>query len=187
VIELHLAHGYLAHSFYSPLSNKRTDEYGGVFAGRTRMALEITEAVRGVIGDAVPLFARISASDWRSDGWSIEDSVRLAPLLVERGADLIDASSGGNLASGAKNIPIGPGYQVPFAERIRAQTGIPTAAVGMITDPRHAEKIVSSGAADGVFLARAMLRDPHWALRAANTLGVDVDWPDQYAQAKTWH
>jgi 2,4-dienoyl-CoA reductase-like NADH-dependent reductase (Old Yellow Enzyme family) len=185
LVELHLAHGYLGHQFFSPLSNTRTDRYGGDFDGRVRLSLEIAEAVRAEVGESVPVFARVSASDWTDGGWTIEDSVRLAKLLRERGIDLVDTSSGGNTPH--PDIPVGPGYQVPFAARIRAEAGIPTGAVGMITDPVQAEEIVASGEADGVFLARAMLRDPHWPLRAANVLGADVEWPEQYGRAKSWH
>jgi 2,4-dienoyl-CoA reductase-like NADH-dependent reductase (Old Yellow Enzyme family) len=184
-VELHFAHGYLVHQFYSPLSNTRDDAYGGDFDGRTRLALEITEAVRAELGDTRPLLARLSATDWTDGGWTIDDSVRLARLLADRGVDLIDTSTGGNVPNAA--IPVGPGYQVPFAARIRADAGIPTGAVGMITEPEQAEKIIASGDADVVFLARALLRDPHWALRAANTLGAEGDWVDQYARARSWH
>ncbi len=183
VLELHFAHGYLVHQFLSPLSNTRTDRYGGDFDGRTRLALEIADAVRATTD--VPLFARLSATDWTEGGWTADDSVRLAKLLAERGIDLIDASSGGNTPN--PDIPVGPGYQVPFAERIRAEAGLPTGAVGMITDPQQAEEILQNEQADAVFLARALLRDPHWPLRAANALGADVPWPDQYARAKSWH
>ncbi|MGW4060356.1 NADH:flavin oxidoreductase/NADH oxidase [Amycolatopsis sp. NPDC004747] len=183
VLELHFAHGYLVHQFLSPLSNTRTDRYGGDFDGRTRLALEIADAVRATTD--VPLFARLSATDWTDGGWTVEDSVRLAKLLGERGIDLIDTSSGGNTPH--PDIPVGPGYQVPFAERIRAESGLPTGAVGMITDPHQAEAVIAGEQADAVFLARAMLRDPHWPLRAANALGADVRWPDQYARAKSWH
>ncbi|WP_326945015.1 NADH:flavin oxidoreductase/NADH oxidase [Amycolatopsis sp. NBC_01307] len=185
LLELHFAHGYLVHQFLSPLSNSRTDRYGGDFEGRTRLALEITDAVRAEVGSSVPLFARLSSSDWTEGGWTIEDSVRLTKLLAERGVDLVDASSGGNTPN--PDIPVGPGYQVPFAARIRTETGLPTGAVGMITDPEQAEEIVASGSADAVFLARALLRDPHWPLRAANVLGGEVRWPNQYARAKSWH
>lgn len=185
LLELHFAHGYLVHQFLSPLSNSRTDGYGGDFEGRTRLALEIADAVRAAAGPSVPLFARLSATDWTEGGWTADESVRLTKLLAERGVDLIDTSSGGNTPN--PDIPVGPGYQVPFADRIRAETGLPTAAVGMITDPHQAEEIVTSGSADAVFLARALLRDPHWPLRAANALGGEVRWPDQYARAKSWH
>lgn len=183
LLELHFAHGYLVHQFLSPLSNTRTDRYGGDFEGRTRLALEIADAVRARTD--VPLFARLSATDWTDDGWTLDDSVRLAKLLAERGIDLIDTSSGGNTPN--PDIPVGPGYQVPFAERIRTETGLLTGAVGMITNPQQAEDIIAGGEADAVFLARALLRDPHWPLRAANTLEADVRWPDQYARAKSWH
>ncbi|SFJ39362.1 2,4-dienoyl-CoA reductase [Amycolatopsis sacchari] len=185
VLELHFAHGYLVHQFLSPLSNTRTDRYGGDFDGRVRLALEVAEAVRAEVGEAVPLFARLSATDWVDGGWTVEESVLLAKLLRERGVDLLDVSTGGNHPSPA--IPVGPGYQVPFADRIRAEAGIPAAAVGMITQPAQAEQIVASGAADAVFLGRALLRDPHWPLRAAHELGAEVRWPDQYARAKSWH
>jgi len=184
-VELHFAHGYLVHQFYSPLSNTRTDGYGGDFDGRTRLALEIAEAVREELGDDRAVLARISASDWEDGGWTIDDSVRLARLLNERGIDLIDSSSGGNTPS--PKITLGPGYQVPFAEQIRAEAKVATGAVGMITEPAQAEEIIASGAADVVFLARALLRDPHWPLRAANVLGDDVPWVDQYSRAKSWH
>ncbi|WP_410593486.1 NADH:flavin oxidoreductase/NADH oxidase [Amycolatopsis sp. lyj-23] len=183
LLELHFAHGYLVHQFLSPLSNSRTDRYGGDFDGRTRLPLEIADAVRARTG--VPLFARLSATDWTEGGWTLDDSVRLAKLLAERGVDLVDASSGGNTPH--PDIPVGPGYQVPFAERIRAEAGLLTGAVGMITDPRQAEEILETEQADAVFLGRALLRDPHWPLRAANALGADVRWPDQYARAKSWH
>ena len=183
LLELHFAHGYLVHQFLSPLSNTRTDRYGGDFEGRTRLALEIADAVRAQTD--VPLFARLSATDWTDDGWTLDESVRLTKLLAERGIDLIDTSSGGNTPN--PDIPVGPGYQVPFAERIRTETGLPTGAVGMITNPQQAEDIIAGGEADAVFLARALLRDPHWPLRAANTLEADVRWPDQYARAKSWH
>jgi 2,4-dienoyl-CoA reductase-like NADH-dependent reductase (Old Yellow Enzyme family) len=185
LVEVHFAHGYLAHQFLSPLSNSRTDRYGGDFEGRTRLALEITDAVRAAVGPAVPVFARISATDWTDDGWTIDDSVRLVKLLAERGVDLVDTSSGGNTPN--PEIPLGPGYQVPFAERIRSETGVPTGAVGMINEPEHAEQIVTNGSADAVFLARALLRDPHWPLRAAHALSADVPWADQYLRAKSWH
>lgn len=180
-VELHFAHGYLVHQFYSPLSNDRTDRYGGDFAGRTRLALEIADAVRARVGERFPVFARVSASDWTEGGWGIEDTVALAKLLGERGVDLIDTSSGGNTPH--PDIPLGPGYQVPFAERVRRETGLPTGAVGLITEPEQAEEIIASGAADVVLLARALLRDPHWAQRAARVLGAEARWPAQYARA----
>ncbi|WP_019855894.1 NADH:flavin oxidoreductase/NADH oxidase [Actinopolyspora mortivallis] len=181
VVELHFAHGYLAHQFYSPLVNDRTDEYGGDFAGRVRLLLEITEAVRGVWPAGKPLFARISATDWSEEGWTGADSVRLAALLAERGVDLVDASTGGAVAG--ISVPVGPGYQVPHARQIRQEAGVPTGAVGMITSPEQAEEILASGSADAVLLARQLLRDPHWPLHAADRLRADPLWPKQYERA----
>ena len=174
VLEIHSAHGYLIHEFLSPLSNTRTDEYGGSFENRTRLLREVVAAVRAVMPTTAPLFVRISASDWVEGGWSIEETVEISPILVELGADLIDASSGGNL----HNAPIKatPGYQVHFAAAIKA-VGVATSAVGMITDPHQANEIISSGKADAVFLAREMIRNPRWPLHAAEALGVDIDWP----------
>lgn len=180
-VELHLAHGYLGHQFYSPLSNHRTDRYGGDFEGRVRLPLEIVTAVRAAVGEDVPVLSRISATDWTEGGWTLEDSVELARRLASAGTDLIDVSTGGNVP--AAEIPVGPGYQVPFAERIRTETGLPTGAVGMITEPEQAETVLASGAADVVSLARELLRDPHWPLRAAAELGVGVTWPKQYERA----
>jgi 2,4-dienoyl-CoA reductase-like NADH-dependent reductase (Old Yellow Enzyme family) len=186
VVELHFAHGYLVHQFLSPLSNHRDDAYGGSFDHRIRLAVEILEAVRAEVGDDVPVLARISATDWTEGGWSADDSVALARALAAAGADLVDTSSGGN--SPHAEIPVGPGYQVPFAERIRREAGVPTGAVGLITDPAQAEKVLATGQADVVLLARALLRDPHWPLRAAHELGVDDEatWPVQYARAARW-
>ena len=181
VIEIHAAHGYLLHEFLSPLSNLRTDAYGGSFENRTRLLVETVEAVRAELGEQRPLFVRISATDWVDNGWDVEQSVALARVLKEHGVDLIDTSSGGNVA-GAK-IPTGPGYQVPFAARIRREAGIATAAVGQITDAAQADAIVRNGEADLVLLAREMLRDPYWALHAAQTLGVNATWPPQYLRA----
>jgi 2,4-dienoyl-CoA reductase-like NADH-dependent reductase (Old Yellow Enzyme family) len=183
-VELHFAHGYLVHQFYSPLANTRTGRYGGDFDGRVRLALETAAAVRAELGTDRPLFARLSATDWVADGWTVDDTVRLARLLAERGVDLIDCSSGGNDL--AAEIPLSPGYQVPFAARVRAEADVPTGAVGLIDDAEQAERIIAGGQADVVFLARALLRDPHWALRAANALGVDGDWPNQYLRANQW-
>ncbi|MCW2606989.1 MAG: NADH:flavin oxidoreductase/NADH oxidase [Frankiales bacterium] len=179
VVELHAAHGYLFHSFLSPLSNLRTDGYGGSFEGRTRLLLEVTEQVRDAV--EVPLLVRISASDWAEGGWDVEESVELARLLDARGVDLVDVSSGGNVAH--QQIVVGPGYQVPFAAAVR-KAGIPTAAVGMITDPRQAEQVLADGHADVVLLGRESLRDPNWPLRAAAELGAHVTWPVQYERAK---
>ena len=181
VIELHGAHGYLLHEFLSPLSNHRTDEYGGSFENRIRLFVEVTDAVRSVWPDSLPLMARFSGTDWVPGGWDVEQSIELARVLASRGVDLIDCSSGG-IVPGVK-IPVGPGYQVELAERIRRDTPIATAAVGLITDPAQADDIVRSGKADMVFLARQLLRDPYWPLHAAKTLGADVTWPVQYQRA----
>jgi 2,4-dienoyl-CoA reductase-like NADH-dependent reductase (Old Yellow Enzyme family) len=174
VIEIHAAHGYLLHQFYSPLSNDRTDEYGGSFDNRIRFLMEVTQAVRAAIGADVALFVRISASDWVDDGWNIMDSIELAMKLKAAGVDLIDVSSGGAV----HNAPItpSPGFQVPFAAAIRKEAGIPTAAVGLITEPEQAQYIIETEEADAVFLARAMLRNPRWAMNAAESLGVKINW-----------
>ncbi len=182
VIELHMAHGYLVHEFLSPLSNHRKDEYGGSIENRIRLALEIVKKVKEVVPEKIALFVRISASDWKENSWDIEQSIHLARALKNAGVDLIDCSSGGN-AVDAK-IPVGPGYQTQFAERIRKETGILTAAVGMITSPEQAEHIIKTNQADLVVLARELLRDPYWALHAAKKLNVDVKWPVQYRRAK---
>jgi 2,4-dienoyl-CoA reductase-like NADH-dependent reductase (Old Yellow Enzyme family) len=181
VIELHAAHGYLVHQFLSPLSNERLDQYGGNLEGRSRLLIEIVDAVRSVIPAATPLFVRFSATDWVPGGWSVEETVQLSTLVAGHGVDLIDASSGG--LSPDQEIPLGPGYQVPFARAIREGSGLPVAAVGLITEPRHAEDILACGDADVILLARAMLRDPNWPLRAAHELGVVVAWPEQYERA----
>ena len=181
VIEIHAAHGYLIHEFLSPLSNQRTDAYGGSFENRTRMLREIVAAVRGSWPERAPLFVRISATDWIDGGWDIRQSVELARQLGELGADLIDCSSGGNV-SHAK-IPVGPGYQTQFAEQIRRQANILTGAVGMITSPLQAEHILVTGQADAVIIAREFLRDPYWPLRAARELGQAISWPVQYLRA----
>ena len=181
VIELHAAHGYLLHEFLSPLSNKRTDEYGGSFENRVRFTLETVDAVRSVWTDELPLLVRVSSTDWVEGGWDIEQSIELARLLKQRGVDLVDCSSGGNVSRAA--IPVGPGYQVQFAERIRREAGIPTGAVGLITQPQQAEEILAEGRADVVILARQLLRDPYWPLRAAKVLGASIAWPDQYLRA----
>ncbi|GAC1304569.1 MAG: NADH:flavin oxidoreductase/NADH oxidase [Vulcanimicrobiaceae bacterium] len=181
-IEIHAAHGYLLHAFFSPLSNTRTDRYGGSFENRTRLVREVTSAVRSAMPDSMPLVVRISASDWAEGGWTIADSVRLVRELAPLGCDLVDVSSGGLVSH--QRIEIGPHYQVPFARTIRQETGVPTGAVGLITEPQAAAAIVSDGEADLVFLARELLRDPYWPLHAATALGVDVAWPAQYARAK---
>lgn len=182
VVELHAAHGYLLHEFLSPLANARTDQYGGSFENRTRLLLEVTDAVRMVWPDALPIMVRISATDWADGGWTVEESVQLAALLKARGVDLIDCSSGGLAAH--QQLTIGPGYQVPFARRIRAVAGVPTAAVGLITDAAQAEQIVADGSADLVLLARELLRNPRWPLMAAHTLGASITWPPQYERAR---
>lgn len=182
VIELHGAHGYLIHEFLSPLSNFRNDQYGGSFENRTRFLLEIVEAVRKVWPDDLPLFVRISATDWAEGGWTAEDSVRLAGVLKTKGVDLIDCSTGG-IISGVK-ITVQPLYQLRFAEQVKKETGILTGAVGLITTAEEAEMIIAENKADLVLLARELLRDPYFPLRAAHTLNSDVKWPDQYERAK---
>jgi 2,4-dienoyl-CoA reductase-like NADH-dependent reductase (Old Yellow Enzyme family) len=181
VVEIHAAHGYLIHEFYSPLVNTRTDEYGGSFENRVRLCLEIVDAVRAVWPERLPVFVRISCSDWKAGGWDIEQSVALARMLRERGVDLVDCSSGGAVRDA--QIPIGPGYQVPFAARIRRDASIATGAVGLITEAGQADSIISDGHADCVLLARELLRDPYWPLHAAQKLGVVVPWPSQYLRA----
>jgi len=184
VIEIHAAHGYLLHQFYSPLSNLRTDEYGGSFENRVRFLLEVATAVRKAIPDTTPLFIRISASDWSDEGWQIIDSVELCKLLKEIGVDLIDVSSGGNL----HNAPIKPvpGYQVPFAQAIKVESDIAVAAVGAITDPHQAQEIINSNKADAVFLARAMIRNPRWAMAAAEELKEMISWPTPLERGRTF-
>jgi 2,4-dienoyl-CoA reductase-like NADH-dependent reductase (Old Yellow Enzyme family) len=181
ILELHFAHGYLVHQFLSPLSNKRTDEYGASLENRMRFALETTRQVRAVMPDTVPLFVRISGTDWAEHGWDLDQSIALARALKPLGVDLIDASSGG-LVSGVR-VPIAPNYQVPFASAIRKQADILTGAVGMITEPVQANTIIHCGDADLVFLAKQMLRDPYWAIHAAQTLNQEAPWPIQYGYA----
>ncbi len=182
VIELHAAHGYLLHEFLSPLSNRRADEYGGSLENRARFPLRVVHAVRAAWPDELPLFVRISATDWVAGGWDIDQSATFSTWLREAGVDLVDCSSGGLVPDAA--IPAGPGFQVPFAERIRKETGIATGAVGVITDPVQAEHIIRTGQADAVLMAREFLRDPYWPLHAARQLGVELDWPPQYERAK---
>ena len=182
VLEVHAAHGYLLHQFLSPLSNHRDDEYGGSFDNRVRLLLEVVREVRSRVAGGVPVIVRVSATDWVEGGWSEDDTVRLATLLRDEGVDLIDTSTGGNVLA---DIPVGAGYQVPFARRIRTEAGIPTGAVGLITEPKQAEEILAEGSADVVLLARELLREPHWPLRAAYELG-ETDpslWPVQYRRA----
>ncbi|TAL60578.1 MAG: NADPH dehydrogenase NamA [Bacteroidetes bacterium] len=181
VIEIHSAHGYLLHEFLSPLSNQRTDEYGGSFENRTRLLRQVIDAVKLVWPAENPLFVRISATDWTEGGWTIEESVKLAFILKDMGVDLIDCSSGGNVYNA--KIPVGPGYQVPFSEAVR-RTGILTGTVGFITSARQAESILQEEKADLVLLARELLRNPYFPLLAARELGVDIDWPVQYLRSK---
>ncbi|KFE61032.1 NADH:flavin oxidoreductase/NADH oxidase [Hyalangium minutum] len=181
-VELHAAHGYLLHEFLSPLSNQRQDRYGGTFDNRVRLVREVVQAVRARWPEQLPLLVRISSTDWVEGGWTAEDSVALAKLLAQDGADLIDCSTGG-IAPGVK-IPAGPGYQTVFAERVRREAGVPTAAVGLIRSAFQAEHILRTEQADLVVLARELLRDPYWPLRAARELRADAKWPQQYARAK---
>lgn len=181
IIELHGAHGYLMNEFLSPLSNRRTDEYGGTFENRIRFALEVIAAVRKQWPERLPLFLRISATDYAEGGWTIEDSVRLARAVTPLGVDLVDCSSGGLVPH--VRIPVSPGYQVPFARQVRRDAGIPTGAVGMITDPKQAEEILESQSADLVILAREFLREPYWPVKAAEALGADYAVPVQYQRA----
>ncbi len=182
VVELHAAHGYLLHEFLSPLANERTDVYGGSFENRTRLLREVARGIRETLPDDVPFFVRISATDWAEGGWTLDDSVALSRQLVALGVDLIDASSGG--LTPAQRIDPRPNYQVPFAARIRQDSGIATGAVGLITEPEQAEEILQAGQADLIFIARQSLRDPYWPLHAALALGDDVAWPKQYDRAK---
>ncbi|HEY2580451.1 MAG TPA: NADPH dehydrogenase NamA [Mucilaginibacter sp.] len=182
VIELHGAHGYLINEFLSPLSNHRTDEYGGSFENRIRLLLEIIESVKEVWPKENPLFVRISASDWTEGGWTADDSVALGKVLINKGIDLIDCSSGGNVATA--KIPLKPGYQVEFAEKVKKESGILTGAVGLITEAVQADTIIQQGQADFVIMARQLLRDPYFPLRAAHQLGHEVKWPSQYERAK---
>ena len=181
VAEIHAAHGYLLHEFLSPLTNTRTDEYGGSFENRTRLVLEVVDEVRAVWPDELPLWVRISATDWAEGGWDIDESVELAALLATRGVDLIDVSSGGAVRH--QQVVAAPGYQVPFAERIRREAGIATGAVGLITEPAQADAIIAAGQADVVLLARELLRDPYFPRRAAQALGAELTAPDQYLRA----
>jgi 2,4-dienoyl-CoA reductase (NADPH2) len=181
ILEIHSAHGYLSHEFLSPLSNKRTDRYGGSFENRTRLVREIATAMRIVMPDDMPLFTRISCTDWVEGGWDLPQSIELARMLKPIGVDLMDCSSGALIKSA--KIPFGPGFQVPFATAIRKQAEIMTGAVGMITEAEQANEIITSGKADLAFLAREMLREPYWALKAAKTLGVQPAWPIQYGYA----
>lgn len=183
IIELHMAHGYLVHEFLSPISNHRKDLYGGSLENRCRFAIDVAKSVREVIPDSMPLFVRISSTDWTEGGWDIEQSIQLAKWLKNVGADLIDCSSGGNILKA--QIPAGPGYQIPFAQRIKEEANILTGGVGLITSAEQAEQIIETDKADLIFLAREMLRDPYWALHAAKKLNVDLeDFPEQYLRTK---
>ena len=182
MVEVHAAHGYLVHQFLSPHTNLRTDEYGGSFEARTKLAVDIARAVRESFPANHPVLVRLSANEYVEDGWDLDQSIALARLLKEVGIDMIDASSGGNLPNQVVN-PY-PGYQIAFAREIRKQVNIPTAAVGLITNPVQAESVVASGDADVVLMGRELLRDPYWPLHAASVLGVDVEWPLQYVRAK---
>jgi 2,4-dienoyl-CoA reductase-like NADH-dependent reductase (Old Yellow Enzyme family) len=182
LIELHMAHGYLMHEFLSPLANHRTDQYGGSLENRMRLPLRIATAVREVWPKGLPLFVRLSVSDWVEGGWDLPQSIILSKKLKEIGIDLVDCSSGGQVPHA--KIPLGPGYQVPFAEAIRRDVGIATGAVGMITEAHQAEEIIAKGKADVVLLARELLRDPYWPLHAAKVLGAEISWPRQYVRAK---
>lgn len=182
VIEIHAAHGYLQHQFLSPISNKRTDEYGGCFENRIRLLMETVEAVQEVWPAENPLFVRISATDWAEGGWNLEESIQLSALLKEKGVDLIDTSSGGLTL--AQQIPLKPGYQVEFATAIKKETGITTGAVGLITSAQQAEEILQNEEADLIFIAREFLRDPYFPLHAAFELDAEVKWPSQYERAK---
>jgi 2,4-dienoyl-CoA reductase-like NADH-dependent reductase (Old Yellow Enzyme family) len=180
VVEIHAAHGYLLHQFLSPLVNRRTDAYGGSFENRIRLCLDVIDAVRHVWPDRLPLLLRISATDWVEGGWDIDQSIALARAARDHGVDLVDCSSGGAVRA---TIPVAPGYQVPFAERIRRETDVATGAVGLITGARQADEIVREGRADCVLLARELLRDPYWPLHAAGELGLTYPWPAQYLRA----
>lgn len=182
VLEIHMAHGYLLHQFLSPLSNQRQDEYGGDFKNRIRFPLAVAQSVREVWPADLPFFIRISCTDWVEKGWDLAQSIEFSQMLKEIGVDVIDCSSGG-IQPGVK-IPTSAGYQVPFAEKIRTEVRILTAAVGLITQARQAEQIIASAQADAVFLARELLRNPYWPLQAAKILGVDIPWPVQYLRAK---
>jgi len=182
VVEIHAAHGYLLHQFFSPLSNKRTDIYGGSFENRIRFTIDVVEAVQSVWPEELPIFVRISATDWTEGGWDENDAVQLAAVLKDKGVDLIDTSSGGNVPDA--KIPAGPNYQVPFADKIRNEIGIYTGAVGVIVEAHQAEEILEQGKADLIFIARESLRDAYFPMHAAQILGDETEWPNQYVRAK---
>lgn len=181
-VEVHAAHGYLLHQFLSPLSNLRTDEYGGSFENRARLLLEVVRAVRDAWPSHLPLFVRLSATDWVPAGWNLDDTARLSALLEAEGVDVVDVSSGG--LSAEQRITASPGYQVPFAQRVRGEAHVKTMAVGLITEPEQAETILQEGSADLIAVARALLRDPRWPQHAARLLGADAPWPQQYERGK---
>jgi len=181
VVEIHAAHGYLLHEFLSPVSNTRTDAYGGDLAGRSRLLVEVVQAVRERWPAGKPLLVRFSGTDWVEGGWTVQETAEVAGKLQPLGVDMVDISSGGNVARA--DIPVGPGYQVPLARTVREESGVPVAAVGLITDAVQAEQILAEGSADAVMIGREMLRDPHWPLRAAHELGVEVAWPKPYERA----
>jgi 2,4-dienoyl-CoA reductase-like NADH-dependent reductase (Old Yellow Enzyme family) len=183
LVEIHAAHGYLLHQFLSPLSNRRDDAYGGALENRARLLLEVVRAVRSAVGDELPVLVRFSATDWADGGWDAEQTSTVAGWARETGADVFDISSGGLVSD--VQIPLGPGYQVPFAEQVRAAAGVAVSAVGLITTPQQADAVIRDGRADAVMLGRELLRDPHFPLRAARELGVDLDyWPPQYLRAR---
>ncbi len=183
VLELHAAHGYLLHQFLSPISNQRTDEYGGSFDNRCRLLMEVVQAVRAVMPAGMPLFVRISATDWIEGGWDLDQSIKLAQLLQAEGVDLLDVSTAG--LAHEQQVKVGPHYQVPFGAAIRRATGIATASVGLITDPQAANSILEDGDADAVMIARAALRNPRWPYQAAEALGYHLDIPDQLMRSRT--
>lgn len=184
LVEVHMAHGYLLHQFLSPLSNRRSDEYGGSLENRLRLPLQVVRRVREIWPEPLPVLVRISATDWLEGGWDLEQSIELCRQLQQLGIDLIDVSSGGLVPLAP--IPVGPGFQTPLAREIRRRVGIATGAVGMITAPQQAEQIIATGEADLVLLARELLRDPYWPMRAARALGAEHNWPNQYLRAKPW-
>ena len=184
VIEIHSAHGYLLHEFLSPLSNERTDEYGGTFENRARLTLRVMTAVRGEVGEDVPVFVRLSCTDYNDGGWTIEDTVRLSAMLREAGCDLVDCSSGGVAPIVLTEDMVGPGYQVAFARAVREGAGIASGAVGLITDAEQAEAVLQDGSADAILVARAVMRNPYFALTAAEQLGEYVEWPPQLDRAR---
>jgi 2,4-dienoyl-CoA reductase-like NADH-dependent reductase (Old Yellow Enzyme family) len=182
VVEVHMAHGYLLHEFLSPLTNRRTDAFGGTLENRLRFPVSVARAVREEWPERLPVFVRVSATDWVEGGWDLPQTVALARELKSLGIDMVDCSSGGTVPDAV--VPAGPGFQAPFAAAVRREVGIATGAVGLITEPAQAEEIVSTGQADAILIGREFLRDPYWPLHAARSLGVDVPWPSQYERAK---